>query len=200
MIEHATNDCYTVIYNNLIVILIGNNENETGENLLKKMTKFEAAIIKENIYCGISDSFENLIGLKKAYDQALKALELGSRLKESSHIYQYKDFAIYYMLELIAEKRHIADFCNPLVSSLIEYDNKNSSVYAETLSAYLNCGRNAKKTADILHIHRNTMSYRLKKIEELTGIDWDDGNLLTAVILSFGIQKLLKIKYTVKLK
>jgi purine catabolism regulator len=42
-----------------------------------------------------------------------------------------------------------------------------------TLSVYLSCGRNAVEAARRLHIHRNTLRYRLRSIQRLLGTDLD---------------------------
>ena len=54
-----------------------------------------------------------------------------------------------------------------------EDEEKNTEFY-DTLKTYFLCGHNAVETANILHIHRNTLIYRLKKIRELTGMDIED--------------------------
>ncbi|MEI2776987.1 MAG: helix-turn-helix domain-containing protein [Tetrasphaera sp.] len=45
----------------------------------------------------------------------------------------------------------------------------------ETLSAYLDCGGDAARTAQALHLHRSTLYYRLGRIEEIAGADLRDG-------------------------
>ena len=46
-----------------------------------------------------------------------------------------------------------------------------------TLSAYLKNDRDALKTAAQLYVHRNTLAYRIKRIQELCPIDLDDFNV-----------------------
>ena len=44
----------------------------------------------------------------------------------------------------------------------------------ETLDAFLTHGGNHSETAKALILHRNTLSYRLDRIAEVTGLDLDD--------------------------
>ena len=44
-----------------------------------------------------------------------------------------------------------------------------------TLKCYLSNGNDSGLTAEKLHIHRNTLSYRLRKINEVSGLDFHDG-------------------------
>lgn len=60
--------------------------------------------------------------------------------------------------------------------------NKNEELI-RTLQVYLNCNLNANETAAQLMIHRNTLHYRLAKIQQLTGKD--PKNILELVELFF---------------
>jgi DNA-binding PucR family transcriptional regulator len=48
----------------------------------------------------------------------------------------------------------------------------------QTMRAYLKCGRNPAKTASLLGIHRNSVDYRLRRMQELFDLDIDDPNIM----------------------
>ena len=50
---------------------------------------------------------------------------------------------------------------------LEEYDRKHGTGLVETLEVMLQNGGSKKQTAEKLYLHRNTMMYRVKKIEEI---------------------------------
>ena len=50
------------------------------------------------------------------------------------------------------------------IGKLLQADELNDGNLSETLENYLNWYRNAKKTAEEMFLHRNTLNYRLKKI------------------------------------
>ena len=58
-----------------------------------------------------------------------------------------------------------------LVTPLLAYDRKRGSDLLKTLSVYFDTGANASETADRLFLHRNSLLYRLERIQELTGLD-----------------------------
>jgi hypothetical protein len=60
------------------------------------------------------------------------------------------------------------------LDALVEYDRRTNSELTKTLEVYLQCNGNITKATKALHIHRNTMKYRLEKIVDLSGIDLDD--------------------------
>ncbi|MBR7076888.1 MAG: helix-turn-helix domain-containing protein [Lachnospiraceae bacterium] len=60
------------------------------------------------------------------------------------------------------------------------------------LYAYLICERNISAASDYLYIHRNTMTYRLKKIDSLVNINYDDPKERQYLILSYEMHKINK--------
>ncbi len=54
---------------------------------------------------------------------------------------------------------------------LEEYDRERRSDLVRTLRIYFAAGANASEAADRLFLHRNSMLYRLARIEKLTGLE-----------------------------
>ena len=68
----------------------------------------------------------------------------------------------------------ILNYCNEKLKNLEMYDNANGSFLIDTLVNYYMCGFNVGKTAEMMYVHRNSLQYRLKKIEEILEINLDD--------------------------
>ena len=81
---------------------------------------------------------------------------------------------IYKYLFTSENQREILDYCNSKLRKLEIYDNTNGSFLIDTILNYYSCGFNIKKTAETMYVHRNSLQYRLKKIEEILGINLDD--------------------------
>jgi PucR C-terminal helix-turn-helix domain/GGDEF-like domain len=60
----------------------------------------------------------------------------------------------------------------------------------ETLRAYLATGKNANEAARRLAVHRNTLLYRLRRVQELLGLDWDDADAVFALDLALRLHAL----------
>jgi len=67
-----------------------------------------------------------------------------------------------------------ADYYRNLLKPLQQYDQDQRGDLLKTLTAYLQHGGNATRTADALYLHRNSMRYRLARIHALAGLDPDD--------------------------
>ena len=80
-------------------------------------------------------------------------------------------------------------FIHPKLTLLFKLDGLHDSSFADSLYAYLKCNRNITDTANALHIHRNTLIYHLKRIEDLLDISIDDVDLLLHFEISFRIME-----------
>lgn len=74
---------------------------------------------------------------------------------------------------------------HPALQILLQYDRKNTTELYKTLCAFLDNEKNYLETAKALHVHRNTLKYRLGRIAELTGISLDNEQELKYLRLSF---------------
>ena len=68
-----------------------------------------------------------------------------------------------------------------------------------TLIVYLDQNQNIKKTADSLHIHTNTLNYRLKRIEEILLTDLTDSQQLFNIHLAINIYQYIKDKESIQI-
>ena len=70
-----------------------------------------------------------------------------------------------------------------LVEPLQEHDRARGSDLVRTLKTYFAAGTNASEAADRLFLHRNSMLYRLERIQTLTGLDLKDDRVALALRL-----------------
>ncbi|GAA2425282.1 hypothetical protein GCM10010191_41940 [Actinomadura vinacea] len=62
-------------------------------------------------------------------------------------------------------------FRTRLLGPLEEYDSVRQAELLHTLEVFLSCSGSWNRTATRLHVHVNTLRYRIRRIEELTGRD-----------------------------
>jgi DNA-binding PucR family transcriptional regulator len=93
------------------------------------------------------------------------------------------------LLEELASSQDLAPF-RELVRPLVEHDRARRSDLVRTLRAYFATGANASEAADRLFLHRNSMLYRLERIQKLTGLDLKDPRV--ALALQLGLLTLEK--------
>jgi purine catabolism regulator len=62
----------------------------------------------------------------------------------------------------------------PSLQRIIDHDREHNTDFVPTVATYLSMRCRLRAAAEQLHIHRNTLQYRLRRIEELAGISFDD--------------------------
>jgi DNA-binding PucR family transcriptional regulator len=86
------------------------------------------------------------------------------------------------LLRELAEDSVLEPF-QALIEPLREHDRMRRSDLVLTLKTYFAAGGNASEAADRLFLHRNSMLYRLERIQKLTGLDLKDNRVALALQL-----------------
>lgn len=149
------------------------------------LEQLQEILAQEDLVAGIS---RPLIGLESIPDfnrQAVKAAELGRRLHPERYIHFYDSYAIYHALELASEQENLLQFCHSAVILLRDYDLTHETDLLESLRVYLTHNRSIGESAAALYIHRNTMNYRIARINELTRMDLSDPDIFCHLLFSF---------------
>ena len=163
-------------------VLLKSIRNSNVEESVVNAIKSAQAFIKDNYgiaFCaGIGTIVDESAKLHLSYHHAKKALRVS---EETNPLICYDDLTLDVVLaELNDETRK--EVVEKVLGNLIQEDD-----LLETLEMYLHSDLSIKETSKLLHIHINTLHYRLKRISELTGYSLKKtGNLVTFYIaLSF---------------
>jgi DNA-binding PucR family transcriptional regulator len=142
---------------------------------------------QRNLVAGVSQNAYHLRNLSARHQQAMKALEMGLLLDGTGPLFYYDTYSIYHCLEVCAQSMDLVQLCHSAVRKLESYDRKNGTELLGTLHAYLSCRRNLSEAAASLYIHRNTMSKRLEKINDLIHVDLEDAETVFHLMFSYRI-------------
>ena len=145
---------------------------------------------------GVSLPFEDISTLKAHYDEAHDALEMGLMLDPDLSIYTFEDYGIYAMFRTVGEAEDLGRYLHPALPVLSDYDSKNGTQLELTLYTYLKCACSTTDTADALFLHRNSVIYRLHRIEDLCDIDLSDTDTGFRLRLSFAISNVINQRRT----
>ena len=77
------------------------------------------------------------------------------------------------------------------VGKLVEYDLHNGTAFLPSLQAYCESNFNVRETAEKLHLHYNSLQYRLKKISEITGMDIGSSEGILQLMIGLKIKQIL---------
>lgn len=117
------------------------------------------------ITIGIGQYYPDLRGLRKSYQDAKLALEVGSKVWGLGHVYHIKRVGMFITLANTSQDRK-AELAHQILSPLL----RDEQLF-KTVQAFLASGLNLTDAAERLHIHRNTLIYRLDKTKKLINLD-----------------------------
>lgn len=122
-----------------------------------------------------------------------KYVEVTSRhcAKEVGRIYDCKKYVLPYLFDQM-ESTIVPDILHPALKQLKAYDTQHHTEFYETLYVYLKNERSIADTARALNLHRNTLLYRLKRLDELVTDDLNDHPVRLHLMLSYEIERIKK--------
>lgn len=178
LVSFTYKDGYLVI---LISKIISNNEIESINDF----------IFKHHFYMIISSKINDLYPISTIYKDEVKVLKL---LEDSIKDYILYDLNNYLpLLPLISlNNEELLNFINKNISDIYHYDLEFKTNFLDTLYIYLVTNKSLIETSKRLFVHKNTITYRLEKIKELFGVEYDDYNQNIVYITSILIVYYLK--------
>ena len=112
---------------------------------------------------------------------------MARRLREKRPLY-YPDLSVYRLLLQLEHHPELTSFKTKVLGPLLAYEGAGELLH--TLEVYFDNNGNLSQAAEALFIHRNTLTYRLDRITEISGIDFDNTETLLAAQLALRIHKM----------
>lgn len=134
-----------------------------------------------NLVAGIGRMCLGLEDYADSYAEASVALDLARRRSTWGEVLSPADLGLYGLLGRGSTRHALESIVESALGPIIEADATGGSEYVRTLHAYLDADRHLERTAAYLHVHPNTVRYRLAKVQDMLGVnlrDVDDRFLL----------------------
>ena len=181
-IEALMPHCKCAMHKSRIVVLYP----QTKSGFLSKQLETDIAefLNKHDCFFLLSSPFSSLLelsGIEKALEAVIPYVSPSSATPQ---VYHYSQFAELHALHLLSQELPLTSACHPLLSELLQHDRDNNSDYYQTLVAYLRSSCNITEAAKTLQIHRNSLLYRINKIETILGSKLDDSALKEQLLFS----------------
>lgn len=124
--------------------------------------------------------------------EAEQALLIGRELLDTSHVLDFGDLGVYRLLLLLRESPELWEFYRSTLAPLADYDRAQHAELLKTLEAFFENLGNLARTAEALHVHRNTLIYRIARINEISGLNIDDAEERLALWLALKSHRVLQ--------
>lgn len=135
--------------------------------------EFLAQSLKEelgiNASVGVGSTVREIKDIAHSYARAENALRYADVFEAKGNVHSYREFILVRMLEELPENK-LADYLSDLTDESFDeiFDDEEMLSTAEE---FLRSSLNVSETSRNLYMHRNTLLYRLDKIEKATGLN-----------------------------
>ena len=196
-----------LIYRNMdqIVMIQQVDSNQTELEYQKEMEEVEDVIQRSILYrkkdtdfqIGIGKSVEGYQRLKESYHEASRAIKYIDIIRlvtgdKNKSVVHYSNLGFFQIFGEIDDVTELERYIPETLKKLYLYDDEHKGELITTLQMYLRNNQSIKKTADAMFVHYRTISYRLEKIKQISGINFDNANEVLAVSNGLIIYKMLK--------
>ncbi len=103
----------------------------------------------------------------------------------------YDDIGVYQLLLPMIETSETQAFYRHHLGALLDYDREQRGELLHTLEAYFDCAGNLARTAEHIHVHRNTLLYRLSRIAQICQVDLDHNETRLSLWLALKLHHVL---------
>jgi purine catabolism regulator len=139
---------------------------------------------------GAGNYREGCGGLAESYQHAKIALDIGRRKKGAGQRQLYEHTRVDRVLLNLSQNDEMRDVIVSTIQPLVEYDEQRNMDLIGTFIAYNQYHGNVSQTARALNLHRQSLLYRLRKMESLTGLSLVDPEDLFLLDLSIKTWKI----------
>ncbi len=178
----------------LALVPSGRFSDEQLREVLEKIVDVASREYHMKLYIGVGNSTGYLEDVRLSRNEASAAIKVADITNVDDPIYFYKDQGLYTLISKISDDKFLDEFVEKNIGRLIHADEIHDGSLCETLENYLNHNCSAKYTAESMYLHRNTLNYRLNKIQELLGRDLDDIESCLTLKLAFMIRNYHKMR------
>lgn len=123
------------------------------------------------VSAGVGGRCREPVGIAQAYAQARRTTEIARRLGRDGEVVAFEDLGIHRLLLQVPDLGELRAFADEVLGELSAYERRSGAGYLRTLAVYLRENGSLQRAAALLHVHPNTVTYRLNRVAEITGLD-----------------------------
>jgi hypothetical protein len=139
---------------------------------------------------GVGEPRSDLGALRASWVEARQAARVAAAVPRVRPVARWADLGVYRLLAAVPQSELAALVLDGPVRRLLDALEPD---LVQTVRVYLDHAGNVQETAAALHIHRQTLYYRLNKAENLTGLSLSNGHDRTRLHLGLMLAPLLEV-------
>ncbi len=122
---------------------------------------------------GIGRSCRDPEEIARSYGQARRTIDAVVRLGRQGQAVAFEDLGIHRLLLQVPDLAELKSFATEILGELDRQDPQRGAELLATLACYFRENNSPQRTAQSLHVHPNTVAYRIRRVQEITGLRLD---------------------------
>jgi sugar diacid utilization regulator len=149
----------------------GADAGRLGSGCLARMRDmFPEAVIT----IGIGGICRDPADIARSYGQARRTIDAVLRLGRRGQVVAFEDLGVHRLLLQVPDLAELRSFAAEILGKLSGQERQRGAELLATLACYFRENSSPQRTARSLHVHPNTVAYRIRRIQEITGIQLDN--------------------------
>jgi hypothetical protein len=126
------------------------------------------------ITIGIGGACRDPADIARSYGQARRTIDAVTRLGRQGQVVAFEDLGIHRLLLQVPDLAELRSFAAEILGKLGGQERQRGTDLLTTLACYFRENSSPQRTARGLHVHPNTVAYRIRRIQEITGLQLDN--------------------------
>ncbi|MFD2422626.1 PucR family transcriptional regulator [Amycolatopsis pigmentata] len=107
-----------------------------------------------------------------SYDEARRTVETARRMGRTGTVVAFDELGIHRLLLQVADPAQLRAFAHEVFGELSTHPRAAVSEYLTTLGCYFRANNSPQRASRALHVHPNTVTYRVRRVEQITALDF----------------------------
>lgn len=175
-----------------LVFLFTNSKDEKVSELLETVWKEITMYLPKGVrsYVGIGRSTKSIHCIGKCFHQAVRVKKLQKKQHHKNSFLTYNELGVYKLLLSIENQDIVQEYYQETLGKLEKYDRMNETDYLYFLKQYFSLNCSVQAVAASLHLHRNSVAYKLHKCEEIIGMSIGEQEVRMGLMIAFKIREI----------
>jgi sugar diacid utilization regulator len=172
------------------VVIFWPDDAGTAREIADATRRYASSKTSTTVSVCIGEDGATTTAYAKSIRLALGALRLLQSSGGRDRLVSLDELGIFRVLLAVDDEELVRDTARQVLGPLMDYDSERDSTMLETLTAYVDADLNVADTARTLHLHPNSLHYRVRRIQELLDVRLRDPDDLVRVTFALAIRKL----------
>ncbi|AWT55394.1 PucR family transcriptional regulator [Mycolicibacterium smegmatis] len=196
MVDAAIRQCGHGIFGVVagrLCALVTRPRDESSRNLAEDVRRaVDGAMRGQRQACvAVGRVVRDVADLPRAMTDTYGTLSLGQDLHLFEPVIGVQELSLQRLLNGFGDREVLRQFVDDQIGVLLEADSDKGGHLIHTLEVLISCNGSKAEAAKRLHLRRQSLYYRLERIERLTGADLGDPQHLLPITVALTVHKML---------